>query len=151
MTEELNPARPEPADLVPHAGDMVLIDEIVAWNEHTVHCRSRIETPVGHPLARADRLPAEVLGEYGAQAMAIHGGLNAEEGEPVRPGLLASLGKLDLGVDHVDGPCVLDIRAMRLGGDAAGVVYEFSIEIGGLEVACGRATVMFPNHAGAAS
>lgn len=151
MTEELNPAGPEPADLVPHAGDMVLIDEIVSWNEHTVHCRSRIEASADHPLAREDRLPAEALGEYGAQAMAIHGGLSAEEGEPVRPGLLASLGKLDLAVDHVECPCVLDIRAMRLGGDAAGVVYEFSIETGGLEVACGRATVMFPNQAEAAS
>lgn len=142
-------AMPEPAELMPHAGAMVLIDEIVSWDEDQVHCRARIEDPGVHPLARAGCLPAEVLGEYGAQAMAVHGGLLDAQGRP-RAGLLASLGRLALAIDHIDGPCTLDIRAVRLGGEASGTVYGFSVASRARELAAGQATVMFPDPAEAA-
>lgn len=148
MVEEVNRSRREPAELVPHAGAMVLIDEVVDWNAEAVHCRSRIDQPADHPLSRGGRLPAEALGEFGAQAMAVHGGLLAPQGEPPRHGLLASMGKLDLAIGSIDRAATLDIRAMRLGGDSAGMVYEFSIAMAGHEVASGRATVMFPELSG---
>ncbi|MGB7757445.1 MAG: hypothetical protein WBL23_15425, partial [Salinisphaera sp.] len=66
-----------PADLVPHAGAMCLLDDVIAWQDEWIHCRSRMRAPAEHPLADLGVLPATALIEYAAQATAAHGTLLA--------------------------------------------------------------------------
>ena len=64
--------------LVPHQGAMCLWDEVLAWDDTTVRLRAGNHRDPAHPLRGADgRLRALHLCEYGAQAMAVHGGLRA--------------------------------------------------------------------------
>ena len=71
---------------------MCLLDEIVAWDENAIHARSRSHQRTDNPLRSDDCLRAVHLCEYGAQAMAVHGGLLARAaGGSAAPGFLVSL------------------------------------------------------------
>ncbi len=133
------------ADLVPHAGSMVLLHEVLAYDSETIHCRADCDPAANHPLARNDLLPATALAEYGAQAMAVHGGLLDQPGQTPRPGRLVALGQLELAVDSLDQATSLSIKATRLGGDDAGQLYAFEVHGDNRCLARGRATVMFAN------
>lgn len=129
--------------MIPHAGRMCLLDEVIEWNEATIRCISRSHRDADNPL-RADRqLPALCGIEYAAQAMAVHGRLAAIIGETPSAGYLASLrdvvcraGRLD----DLEDELVID--AERVMGDAQLAVYQFAVSAGGLEILRGRATVV---------
>jgi predicted hotdog family 3-hydroxylacyl-ACP dehydratase len=131
------------ADLVPHAGSMVLLDEVVDYGPDHIHCRAAIDPAASHPLAEHLRLPATALAEYGAQAMAVHGGLLTEPGTPPRPGRLVALRQLDLAVDGLDRAVEVDVFGYRLGGDDSGHLYTFEVRHHQTLLASGKATVMF--------
>ena len=63
--------------LIPHAGGMCLLDTVESWDAETIHCRSLSHLRADNPLREKGRLAALHLAEYGAQAMAVHGGLLA--------------------------------------------------------------------------
>ncbi|HUR41832.1 MAG TPA: phosphotransferase, partial [Verrucomicrobiae bacterium] len=86
------------------------------------------------------------LAEYGAQAMAIHGGLlGRAAGTPVRRGLLVTLRDLKLAVARIDGiETPLVVRAKRLLANPEGQLYGFEVETGGMELASGRVGVIHP-------
>ncbi len=131
------------ADLVPHAGAMVLLDEVVDYDTDRIHCRATIDPADDHPLAEQQRLPATALAEYGAQAMAVHGGLLSAPGTAPRPGRLVALRQLDLAVDGLDHAIEVDVFGQRLGGDESGNLYEFRVKHHETLLAHGKATVMF--------
>jgi predicted hotdog family 3-hydroxylacyl-ACP dehydratase len=135
---------------VPHAGDMVLIQEVISHDESRIVCRADTGPLERHPLGRKGRLPATALAEYGAQAMAVHGSLLGPEGEPPREGRLVALPELELAVAGLDRPARLVIHAERVGGSAVGEVYEFRVLDDSELLARGRATVMFPTPGAAA-
>ena len=83
--------------LVPHAGAMCLWDEVLDWNGDTIRLRARNHRDTAHPLRSEGRLRAIHLCEYGAQAMAVHGGLIAQ-----RDGRIAAL------IPHQGGMCLWD-------------------------------------------
>ena len=90
----MNDRDPLPAirDLLPHAGLMCLLEEVVDWDDAQVLLATRTHLRADNPLRRAGRLDMLHLCEYGAQAMAVHGGLLAHrEGRRAAPGLLVSL------------------------------------------------------------
>ncbi|RYZ10910.1 MAG: hydroxymyristoyl-ACP dehydratase [Comamonadaceae bacterium] len=129
---------------IPHAGDMCLLDRLEAWDEAGIHCSTRSHLDPRNPLRSADGLLAPCAIEYAAQAMALHGGLLAVEGEPPSAGFLASARnvRFDLPrLDRIEG--ALQVRARRLSGDERQVLYDF--ELGredGQPVASGRAVVV---------
>jgi len=90
------------------------------------------------------RLRAVHLCEYGAQAMAVHGGLSAQaEGKTARPGFLVSLRDVKLLVDFVDqldGELV--VSAQRLLESAGSWQYSFEVTHAGQTLASGRAAIM---------
>lgn len=131
------------ASLVPHAGTMVLLDELISYDDQAIHCRAALVPDDQHPLVRDGVLPATALAEYGAQAMAVHGGLLAEADTAPRPGRLVALGQLALAIDVLAQPTTLDVHAHCLSGDRAGQIYEFEILDGAQCLARGRATIMF--------
>lgn len=142
-------ARAELEALIPHAGGMCLLDSVEAWDEQHIECSSSSHRSVQNPLRRDGRLAALHLAEYGAQAMAVHGGLLARAaGKVAEPGFLASLRKLCLELDYIDqlhGD--LCVRATQLLAADSGWTYQFEIECDGQALAAGRAMVMLMGEA----
>jgi len=137
-------ARDEILGLVPHQGAMCLWDEVVAFDAQSIHLRAFNHRDPTHPLRHRGRLHAVHLGEYGAQAMAVHGGLLAREaGEGVKPGMLVALRDVTLVVDRIDDlPGALEVDALCLMADASGSQYRFLITHDGATLASGRAAVL---------
>ncbi len=140
-------ARADFIDLIPHAGDMCLLDGVLTWDDTSIHATSVSHVLDTHPLRGERGLHAVHLAEYGAQAMAVHGALRARgQGalEP-RPGMLVSLRGVHLAVNRVDTLSgTLHVHAQCLIADESGAQYTFRIEHAGVEVASGRAAVIHP-------
>ena len=130
--------------LIPHAGSMCLLDDVVAWTDTAIYARSESHRDPANPLRSDGRLRALHLCEYGAQAMAVHGGLLAERaGTIAAPGFLVSLRAVDLAVERVDDlDGALDVHAERLLGGDGSWQYAFRVEHRGRLLAAGRAAVM---------
>ena len=134
------------AHLIPHAGDMCLLDAVLAWDENRIHAIGTGHASAVHPLRSAQGLHAVHLAEYGAQAMAIHGALLARTDgvETARQGRLVSLRDVVLEVEYVDpADGRLDVHAERLYADGTGAQYMFRILQGQNRLASGRAAVLY--------
>lgn len=129
--------------LIPHAGTMCLLEQVIEWDERTIRCRAVSHRDPANPLAVDGRLGAACGVEYAAQAMALHGGLTgAVDGRPAS-GYLASLRALVLQVDLLDDLAGdLIVEAERLAGEAASVSYRFSLHHAGALLLSGRAAVI---------
>ena len=132
------------AALIPHQGAMSLLDEVVAWDGTRIYARGGAHRQADHPLRSDGQLRALHLCEYGAQAMAVHGGLIARAaGERAAPGFLVSLRAVELFVARVDDLSdVLDVHAERLLGGDGSWQYAFRVLHRDLLLASGRAAVM---------
>lgn len=133
--------------LVPHAGDMCLLDGVIAHDDTTIHAISTSHVAPAHPLRGTSGLHAVHLAEYGAQATAVHGALRAKANGATqpRPGMLVSLRGVKLAVERIDDLAGrLDVFAECLLADDAGAQYTFRIEYAGREIASGRAAVIHP-------
>lgn len=139
------------AALVPHAGAMCLWDRVTAHDGHSIALEADNHRDPAHPLRGANGLLAVHLCEYGAQAMAVHGGLLAAGG-PARAGMLVALRDVHLAcarIDDLDGP--LRCRATLLAAGEASQQYQFEIDHQGRLLARGRAAVMLQLPAPAAA
>jgi predicted hotdog family 3-hydroxylacyl-ACP dehydratase len=137
-------ARDEFEVLVPHKGAMCLWDEVVDWDAQRIMLRTHRHRDRSHPLRSHDRLRAVHLCEYGAQAMAVHGGLRARaEGGSARPGLLVALRAVELHLARIDDlPGALECEAEVLVEGEDSQQYAFRIRHAGVLLAEGRAAVM---------
>ncbi len=136
--------RDEIAALIPHQGTMCLNERIVAWDDARVVLATTSHRSPANPLRREGRLRALHLAEYGAQAMAVHGGLLARAaGRRAAPGLLVSLRAVELHLDTVDDlPGELEVEAEKLAASAGSWQYAFVVRHDGRVLARGRAAVM---------
>ncbi len=130
--------------LIPHKGAMCLWDEVVDWDQVRIRLRAGNHRDPTHPLRSSDRLRAVHLCEYGAQAMAVHGGLRGQSsGGVVRPGVLVALRAVQLHLARIDDlPGVLECEAEVLVEAEASQQYAFRITHAGSLLAEGRAAVM---------
>ncbi|MUV13276.1 phosphotransferase [Noviluteimonas gilva] len=130
--------------LVPHAGAMCLWDEVVAWDAQRIRLRSNGHRDPAHPLRSHGQLRAIHLCEYGAQAMAVHGGLIAREaGATAPPGMLVALRGVDLQCTRIDDlPGQLECEAEVLVAGEGAQQYRFTLRHDGTVLAEGRAAVM---------
>ena len=129
---------------IPHSGSMCLLDRLESWTADAIHCTATSHADTDNPLRTAGGLMAPNAIEYAAQAMALHGGLLATEGDPPSAGFLASARNVRLPVARLDDVAgALQVRAQRLSGDARQVLYEFSVtDANGALLADGRAVVV---------
>ena len=129
---------------IPHSGTMCLLERLEGWDADAIHCSTTSHLQADNPLRTVGGLMAPNAIEYAAQAMALHGGLLAVEGEPPSAGFLASARNVRFGVDRLDAvQGALQVRARRLSGDVRQVLYEFSVTApDGTAVADGRAVVV---------
>lgn len=132
------------AHLIPHAGAMCLLDEVVDWDATRLHARSASHLRADNPLRADGMLHAVNLCEYAAQAMALHGALRGRAaGAVARPGLLVALRDVALAVERVDDlPGRLQIHVECLIAMADSLQYDFRVEHRGGVLATGRAAVM---------
>jgi predicted hotdog family 3-hydroxylacyl-ACP dehydratase len=130
--------------LIPHTGLMCLLDSVIEWDDRSIACISDTHRDSANPLRRDGHLSALHAFEYGAQAVAVHGGLRARSaGATAPPGYLAALRNARLHVMRLDDiPSPLQIYASRLFGDAVNAVYECCISTGDVCLADGRITIM---------
>ncbi|PJJ96717.1 phosphotransferase [Lysobacteraceae bacterium NML91-0213] len=130
--------------LVPHQGAMCLWDRVLDWDDTRIRLATATHRDPAHPLRGAQGLRAVHLCEYGAQAMAVHGGLRGHEaGLPVRPGMLVALRGIRLHVPYIDafdGELVGEAEAVAESADSQ--QYAFRILHGDRLLAEGRAAVM---------
>jgi len=131
------------SQLIPHAGSICLLEQIVSWDQQQVVCATESHRSMGNPLRNGDQLSAIHAIEYGAQAVAVHGGLLAHEcGEAIRPGYLAALRQVTLyqpRLDDVDS--VLIVKATQLLSDGGNLIYSFIVKAADQAIAEGRVVV----------
>jgi len=110
------PSWPPVSELVPHAGDAILIDRIVSHSP----AETRVEVVVGsRPALRAadGSVPAWLAVEFMAQGIAAHEGLlEWSEGRPIPVGFLISVNGADLKTDFFAADEVLTVSARRVRG-----------------------------------
>jgi predicted hotdog family 3-hydroxylacyl-ACP dehydratase len=130
--------------IIPHKGAMCLWDEVLDWGEDRIRLRTRSHRDPAHPLRSDGRLRAVHLCEYGAQAMAVHGGLRgAAAGSAPKVGFLVALRDVQLHVAALDDlSAALECEAELLAESAASQQYAFRVLHAGSLVAEGRAAVM---------
>lgn len=136
--------RSELEALIPHAGSMCLLDGVEAWDDRSITCLSRSHRLEDNPLRSRGILHSLHLAEYGAQAMAVHGGLLArQEGARAAPGFLAVLRGIRLHrprIDDIEEELMIIARQLMAGDK--GWTYGFEISHAREPLASGRATVM---------
>jgi len=130
--------------LIPHAGDMCLLDTVKSWDEKNIVCTSNTHKKADNPLRNNNGLPMLSLLEYGAQAVAVHGCLFAKnENVIMEEGYLAAL--RDVRVvqgwlsDVVDE---LEVGAERIYADAGNMIYTMTVQAGNKILLSARATVV---------
>ena len=132
------------AALLPHAGTARMIERVVRWDAQTIVAATTRHRAPDNPLRKDGRLAAVHLAEFGAQAMAIHGGLlTTAAGGTARPALLVSVRDLSLAREFVDDlPGEIEITARVLLATPANFQYAFEVRHGGVQIASGRVAAM---------
>lgn len=135
--------------LIPHAGAMCLLDEVVGCDASGIRCIASSHRDPNNPLRRAGRLGALCGIEYAAQAMALHRALTRARDGKARAGLLASVREVVCTVAYLDdrGP-VLEIEANPLLAEGERMIYGFRLRDGAVELLRGRAAVVLDAPAG---
>jgi predicted hotdog family 3-hydroxylacyl-ACP dehydratase len=130
--------------LLPHAGDMRLIDQVIDWDETQIHCQTSTHQSPSNPLYSNGQLAAVHAAEYGAQTMALHGGLLAKQSGQQQPGgYLVSLRGVKLHSRHLhDLGAPLTIQATQLLADSGNMLYDFVLKSESTLIAEGRAAVI---------
>ncbi|HXS26201.1 MAG TPA: hypothetical protein VN730_00910 [Steroidobacteraceae bacterium] len=132
------------AELIPHQGTMCLLERVLEWDADRILLATASHRAEDNPLRARGRLRALNLCEYGAQAMAVHGGLIARAaGARAQPGMLVSLREVRLHRDYIEAlPGELLVEARRLLQNAQSWQYAFTVSHAGVPLAAGRAAVM---------
>ena len=131
------------AAVIPHAGDMCVLEGVLTWEADTIRCVTTTHHSPHNPMRVNNRLSAINGIEYAAQAMAVHGALVSRGSVTPRSGYLASVRDVmcfcrDL--DEHAGELTVDAR--RLFGDGDHVLYEFKLQAGDTVLLSGRAAVV---------
>ncbi|MBK8284675.1 MAG: phosphotransferase [Ahniella sp.] len=123
---------------------MCLHDAVVSFDPQHIRLLAHGHHDLDHPLRRVGGLSSVHLSEYGAQAMAVHGGLLARaEGRRAEPGLLVSLRGVNLFVTRLDDlPGPLETEAELVASTPTSWQYQFRIHHDGVLLGEGRAMVM---------
>lgn len=136
-------AFPPVHELLPHSGDAVLLDAVVAHDERTTTC---VVVAGASPWLRAadGSVPGHLALEYMAQAVAAHGGLlDRATGREARPGFFLGSRRLSLAADRFAAGQRLLVRATHARGGGPMLAFDCDVrdESGGEALAAGVLTV----------
>ena len=135
------------AELLPHAGDMILIDRIVTFDDEQIRTVATVK-PGGLFNLDDGALPAWVGIELMAQSVAAFAGCHARQrGDAVELGFLLGTRKFECNVEHFPVGTELAIHGVRSLEDDNGMgVFECHIHAPGIH-ATARLNVFRPPHA----
>jgi predicted hotdog family 3-hydroxylacyl-ACP dehydratase len=137
----------EIARLIPHAGDMILLDGVLSWGEVRIQCVTATHKSIGNPLRRDGRIGILCGVEYVAQAIALHAALTRDKTDTPRRGYLASLRAVSCHADRLDViPGTLLIEADQLLGEANRAIYNFALRNENRILLEGRAAVVLERN-----
>ncbi|MBD8525411.1 phosphotransferase [Pseudomarimonas arenosa] len=141
---KLPATRVEVEALIPHRGSMCLLDRVLAFDQQGLHAQADSHRSPDHPLREGAALAAVHLCEYGAQAMAVHGGLcAAQAGQRAAAGWLVSLRGVELHCDRIEQIAEpLDVHVEDVVDSGSGWQSRFRIEAQGRLLASGRCAVI---------
>jgi predicted hotdog family 3-hydroxylacyl-ACP dehydratase len=140
--------------MIPHSGPMCLLDHVVKWDSQSIECEAINHQDPSHPLAVAGKLGCLAAVEYGAQAIAVHGGLtaalsksdstsNSNSTSRPRVGFLASVRDVQCSVETLHQfTQPLKITAMQQMAEATRAIYDFEVYAGAVLCAKGRAAIV---------
>lgn len=132
--------------LIPHSGDMCLWDSVLAFDEQNIQCRTARHLDEHHPLKEDGVLSKIHLIEFGAQSIAIHGGLQAKQQDAPKLGYLASVKNVEFGEFDQTTP-FLFVQATQLMADDQSKLYQFEVTDQQQRPLCsGRALVIHPQE-----
>ncbi|GFM66692.1 3-hydroxylacyl-ACP dehydratase [Pseudomonas cichorii] len=116
------------AELIPHAADMILIDQVLSFDEEQIQTRVTVR-PDGLFSQPDGSLPAWLGVELMAQSVAAYAGCQARlKGEPVQLGFLLGSRKFECNVGHFPAGSELTIQATRSLQDESGMgVFECNL------------------------
>jgi predicted hotdog family 3-hydroxylacyl-ACP dehydratase len=135
--------RADIARLLPHRGNMVLLDAVIDYDADSIHCLARSHHDADNPLRMDGRLPAWCGIEYAAQAMAVHQGLCARNAGPPLRGFLAVARDVALTPTDLDGvPGDLHIYADKIIAESGRSLYRFHLSSQGQTLLSGRVAVV---------
>jgi predicted hotdog family 3-hydroxylacyl-ACP dehydratase len=107
---------PPVCDLIPHAGDMVLLDGVIDHSRAQTRCR--VVIGADSPYHHQGIVPPWIGIEYLAQTIAVHGGLHGRAvGDPIRLGLLVGCRHLTIATSGFRCGQVLEASVERLWGE----------------------------------
>jgi predicted hotdog family 3-hydroxylacyl-ACP dehydratase len=137
------------SQLIPHAGDMCLLDAVQSWDAARIQCLTATHRWLGNPLRRNGWLGILCGIEYAAQAMAVHAALVPCGSIGCRRGYLASLRAVSCHAERLDLiPGTLIVEAECLNQEAIGAIYNFALRHEGGSLIDGRAVVVLEGNAG---
>ena len=127
--------------LIRHSGKMSLLDCVLVYDNEHIVCSSTSHEDKENPLRTSDGLSAIHGIEYGAQAIALHGGLMNSLG---RVGYLVAVRDFETDVEWLHdlfGP--IQVTATAAMQNESGATYRFSIEARDRMLVSGRLTIAF--------
>lgn len=128
--------------LIPHAGPMIMIDGVTAWDEKSIVCVSRRHLAADNPLIRDGRLSAHHAIEFAAQAAAVHGGL-LNSGHPAMLRALAAVRQARFSTPWLDDlPDSLEIISNVAMLDQQAAIYQAVLTHRDVDIASMRLTLM---------
>ena len=136
--------RAQIAALIPHGDSMCLLDEVVAWDDSQIHCRSIQFASSANPLFENEQLNCVLLLEYGAQAAAVHAGLLQSRLGEARPAYIGAVKDVELLAAIADNSCALDLHAQCLLSSSQGAIYELVAQQAGNTLLRGRLILSQP-------
>lgn len=138
------------SELVPHAGEMLLLDEVLSFDADTLRARARVR-PDGPLHADDGRVPPWIALEFMAQAVAAWAGCQARvAGRAVELGFLLGTRRFDCRFDALPAGMELIVDVRRCLQDESGIgVFECRLTGAGALLAEARLNVYSPRDASA--
>ncbi len=131
--------------LLPHAPPMVLLDEVVSYDDDRLAAVATIAD--GHPFLDGEKVPAHVGIELMAQTCGAYAGIQAlVAGNPVSPGFLLGTRGFTSRTSHFRRGDRLEIAAVVVFRDAEMASFDCEIRLDGAVVAEARLNLHQPKR-----
>lgn len=131
------------ARLLPHSGNMVLLDAVLAFDANTIHCLAQRQHDIDNPLRMDGKLPAWSGIEYAAQAMAVHQALCASDSPRPERGFLAVARDVVMAATDLDSlQGTLHIHAEKVIAESGRSLYQFHLTCQEQMLLSGRVAVV---------
>ena len=148
MFNDLELAQIKVETLIPHSGGMCLLEKIMECSPEKIICQTQTHLDESNPLKIEGSLSKMHLIEYGAQAVAVHGGLierlSLSKLEP-RLGYIALLKSIKWGTIDPASP-FLEVKAHFITANDMSKLYEFYVMDAVQQCVCsGQVMVVHPS------